>query len=130
MKAYLITTDELALRKALSTRARLTWQNMVVQWKECEVERNIGEARVRLEDCEETEKGSDHKKRLRSQSNCQPADVACQMQPENAKEKCSEGIKNFDEEIPPQADVGREIRYQELEAVSRRNELPRTGDDV
>ena len=84
---------------------------MLIERKKGEVKRNVGYARVGLEDGEQAEQGSDDEKGLGPHANCQPTHIACQMQPENAQEKRPERVKNLDEEIPPQADVRCEVGY-------------------
>lgn len=84
---------------------------MLVQRQKRKVERNVGDARIWFENSEQAKKSGDHEKRLGPQPNGQTTNVTCQMQPENAKEECSERIKDLYKEIPPQTDVRREVRY-------------------
>jgi hypothetical protein len=51
------------------------------------------------------------------------------VEPEDAKEELSEGIKDFDEEIPPEANVRCQVRDKQLETVCCRDKLPKVWDD-
>lgn len=103
---------------------------MLVQRQECKVERNVGDARIWFENSKQAKKSGDYEKRLDPQPNRQTTNVTCQMQPENAKEECSERIKDLYKEIPPQTDVRCEVRYEELKAIGRRYELPGARYDI
>lgn len=102
---------------------------MSVQRQDCEVQRRVGYARVRLEDGEDAEKSRDDEERLSPEARRESSDIAGQVKPENAEEECAEGIEHLDKEVPPQANVGSQVWNQEVEAVCRRHELPEIPSD-
>ena len=51
------------------------------------------------------------------------------MKPEDGKEESSEGVEHFDKEVPPEADVGSEVRECELDAIRADEELPRVAGE-
>jgi hypothetical protein len=46
------------------------------------------------------------------------------MQPEDAEEELAERIKHFNEEVPPEAHVWREVWEQESHAIGGPQEIP------
>jgi hypothetical protein len=46
------------------------------------------------------------------------------MKPEDAEEELPEGIEHFDEEVPPESYVWREIRQKEAHTVSGPQKFP------
>jgi hypothetical protein len=51
------------------------------------------------------------------------------MKPEDTKEKFTEGIEHFDEEVPPETNIGGQVRDQKVEAIRRRHELPEVSSN-
>lgn len=47
----------------------------------------------------------------------EPGRVGEQVQLEDAEEEQPEGVEHLNEEVPPETDVGREVREEELDAV-------------
>ena len=44
------------------------------------------------------------------------------MEPEYSKEELSKRVKDFNEEIPPKANIGGQVRDEQLETICRRDE--------
>src|SRR5271163_18556 len=84
---------------------RLTWEDVFVQGEECEVQGYVGNGGIWLEDGQKTQQACYDEQRLLPKSNGQPTNVADKMQPKNAKKEFAEGVENFDEEVPPEANV-------------------------
>lgn len=92
---------------------------MSVQRQDCEIQRRVGYARVRLEDGEDAEESRDDEEGLSPEARRKSSDIAGQVKPENTEEKCAEGIEHLNKEVPPQANVGSQVWNQEVEAVCR-----------
>ena len=63
---------------------------MLVHWQKSEVQRDIGYARVRLEDGKQAKQAGDNKEWLRLKPECQASNISHQMQPEYADEEVPE----------------------------------------
>lgn len=52
------------------------------------------------------------------------------MEPEYSEKEVAKGVKHFDEEIPPEADVRREIREGQLNTIGGAYEEPRITHEI
>lgn len=51
------------------------------------------------------------------------------MKPEYPQEEFPEGVKHFNEKIPPQTNIGSQIWNEQLETVRRRDKFPEVFND-
>lgn len=56
-------------------------------------------------------------------------DVDQEVQLEDAEEEAAEAVKHFDEEVPPQADVGHEVLEEEVDSVGCVEKFPGAAGD-
>ena len=92
---------------------------MFVQREKAKVQGHICNARIWFEDGKQSQEASDDEYWLGMKPKCQGADVTHKMQPEDSDEKVSKGIENFDEEVPPKTNVGRQVGDSDLCSVAR-----------
>lgn len=100
-------------------------EQVAVEREHAEEEARVGDGRVRLEDGEDAHEDGEGGERLGAQADGQAADVGEEVQPEDGEEEAAEGVEDLDEEVPPEADVGREVGERELDAVGALEEGPR-----
>lgn len=85
---------------------------MPVQGQYCEIQRRVRYAWVWLKDGKDAQECCDDEQGLAPQSRGEPTNIAGKMKPEDSEEKCTEGVEHFDEEVPPQANVGGQVGDQ------------------
>lgn len=89
-----------------------------------QVQGGVSYAGVWSEDGKDTSQGASDKQRLLVQADCQARHVRGGMKPENAQKELAEGVEHFDEEIPPETHVGRQVRQQKTYAVRGSEKVP------
>ena len=85
---------------------------MLVEREKCKIQRGVRDTGVRLKYGSNTEHGRCDEERLPSQAYAKATHVRGQMQPEDSKKELSEGVKHFNEEIPPESDIWSEIGHE------------------
>jgi len=110
----------------MNGRYILTRQDMSIQWHQGEEQRGVRYARIWFEDCDDAKKTGDHEKWLLAgrmlawfvysyahfaspDPYAQADNIRRHVQPEDSQKELSERVEHFDEEVPPESDIGRQI---------------------
>lgn len=104
-------------------------EQVAEQRQHAQEQARVRDGRIWLEDGEDAQQHAQRREGLRAHADRQPADVRGEMQPKDAEEELAERVKDFNEEVPPQPHVGRQVRQRELDAVRAGQELPRVVRD-
>lgn len=97
---------------------------MDVEREQTQKQSGFRNAGVGHEDGENTEQRNHDKQRLAADAEAQPTNVGGHVEPEDAQEELSERVEHFDEEVPPQPHVWRQVRQQKMRAVGRWDKFP------